>query len=128
MISGLLVTLMCSMVAPSYTGAPLIDVGGVDQTVKMRCTCYLPTGNCMYDGTPCYEGAISSNKEHVGQTAVLYTLDGELIGIFECHDIGGNVQLRNGTAIDVYRDNMDRALEWVHTYGDYVLVKWVDAK
>lgn len=126
MVSGLLISLMCMIVPPQYTGAPLQVPGGASAAVKMRCTCYLPTGYNMYDGTPCYEGAISSNKEHVGKVAFLYTLDGELIGRFECHDIGGNSMLRNGTAIDVYRDNMDRALEWVATYGDYVLVEWRD--
>ena len=91
----------------------------------MRCTCYLPTGNPCYDGTPTHKGVISSNVEHVGMTAILYTMDGDYIGIFECHDIGGNVMLRNGTGIDVYRDTMQEAWDWVATYGDYVQVRWI---
>lgn len=94
------------------------------EATVMRCTCYLPTGNRCYDGHPTVKGVISSNVEHVGQTAILFTMEDELIGVFECHDIGGNVQLRNGTAIDVYRDTMDEALEWVAIYGDYVKVLW----
>lgn len=126
MISGLLVTMLLSM-APMIESPAVELIGGVEEATKMRCTCYLPTGNCTYDGTIPYEGVISCNKEHIGMTAILYTLDGDLIGIYECRDIGGNRMLRAGTAIDVYRDNMDRAKEWIATYGDYVLVKWVKA-
>ena len=126
MVSGLFVTLLMSM-SPIQPTPAVEYLNRSEEAVKMRCTCYLPTGNRTYDGTVPYEGVISCNKEHIGMTAILYTLDGELIGIYECRDIGGNKMLRAGTAIDVYRDNMDRAKEWVATYGDYVLVKWIKA-
>ena len=96
-----------------------------EELQQVRCTCYLPTGNRTADGTVPYEGIIASNRDHLGDVALLYTLNGEFIGFFECRDIGGHRKLRNGTAIDVYRDNMDRAWEWVHTYGDYVQILWV---
>lgn len=95
---------------------------------KVRCTCYLPTGNCTADGTMPYEGIIASNREHLGDMCMIFTLDGELIGIFESRDIGGHKKLRNGTAIDVYRDSMDRAKEWIATYGDYVQIVWIEAE
>lgn len=93
---------------------------------KVRCTCYLPTGNKTADGTVPYEGIIASNRDHLGDVAVLYSVDGEFIGFFECRDIGGHRKLRNGTAIDVYRDNMDRAWEWVGEWGDYVYIYWIE--
>lgn len=96
------------------------------QTV--RCTCYLPTGNRTADGTIPYEGIIASNRQHLGDMAMLLTMDGELIGMFECRDIGGHRKLRNGTAIDVFRNDMDRAWDWVHTYGDYVQIIWIPAE
>lgn len=96
------------------------------QTV--RCTCYLPTGNKTADGTVPYEGIIASNREHLGDMCMIFTMDGELIGIFESRDLGGHKKLRNGTAIDVYRDNMDRAKEWIATYGDYVQIVWIPAE
>lgn len=95
---------------------------------EVRCTCYLPTGNRTADGTVPYEGIIASNRDHLGDVALLYTLDGEFIGFFECRDIGGHRKLRNGTAIDVYRDNMDRAWDWIHTYGDYIQIIWIEAE
>jgi hypothetical protein len=99
---------------------------GEAQTV--RCTCYIPTGHRTADGTVPYEGIIASNKEHLGDMAILLTMDGDMIGVYECRDIGGGRMLRNGTAIDVYRDNMDRAWEWIHIYGDYVQVIWIEAE
>lgn len=94
----------------------------------VRCTCYLPTGNLTADGTEPYEGIIASNRDHLGDIAMLYTLEGEYIGMYECRDIGGHYMLRNGTAIDVYRDSMEGALEWVEEYGDYVQVLWIEAE
>ena len=97
-----------------------------EELQKVRCTCYLPTGNKTADGTIPYEGICASNRDHLGDVAVLYSVDGEFIGFFECRDIGGHRKLRNGTAIDVYRDNMDRAWEWVGEWGDYVYIYWIE--
>lgn len=95
---------------------------------EVRCTYYLPTGHRTADGTVPYEGIIASNREHLGDMALLYTKDYEYIGMFECRDVGGHYKLRNGTAIDVFRDDMESALDWVHTYGDYVYVVWIPAE
>lgn len=95
------------------------------QTV--RCTCYLPTGHRTADGTMPYEGIIASNREHLGDMCIIYDMDGNFIALMESRDCGGNRKLRNGTAIDVYRDNMERAKEWIATYGDYVQIVWVKA-
>ena len=92
---------------------------------EVRCTCYLPTGNKTYDGTVPYEGICASNKEHLGDVALLYSTDGEFIGFFECRDIGGNSRLKDGTAIDIFRYDMDSAWEWIGEYGDYVYVYWI---
>lgn len=97
-----------------------------DDLQKVRCTCYLPTGNKTADGTVPYEGICASNRDHLGDVAVLYSVDGEFIGFFECRDIGGHSKLRNGTAIDIYRDSMDHAWEWVGEWGDYVYVYWIE--
>ena len=117
MIAACLVSAWLGIVAP-HLGEP--------QTV--RCTCYLPTGNCTADGTVPYEGIIASNRDHLGDMAILLTMDGEMIGMYEARDIGGHCKLRNGTAIDVYRDNIERAWDWVHTYGDYVQIIWIPAE
>ena len=91
---------------------------------KVRCTCYIPTGNPTASGIYPHEGIIATNREHLGESAMLFTIDGEFIGYFDSMDTGGHEGLKNGTRIDVYRDTLDRAYEWVATYGDYVLIEW----
>jgi 3D (Asp-Asp-Asp) domain-containing protein len=91
---------------------------------KVRCTCYIPTGNPTASGIYPHEGVIATNRQHLGESAMLFTLDGEFIGYFDSMDTGGHVGLKNGTRIDVYRDTLDRAYDWVATYGDYVLIEW----
>lgn len=120
-ITGLLLGMAISIVPP------VVEKWEESQPVlnKIRCTCYIPTGNRTASGVYPYEGIIASNREHLGEMAALYTLDREFIGYFECRDTGGAESLRNGTSIDVYRDNLDRAYEWVGEYGDYVLIQWI---
>jgi len=91
---------------------------------KVRCTCYIPTGNPTASGIYPHEGIIATNRQHLGESAMLFTLDGEFIGYFDSMDTGGHEGLKNGTRIDVYRDTLDRAYDWVEEYGDYVLIEW----
>lgn len=114
----------CLAIAHLLGKMPVTPFG--EDLQKVRCTCYLPTGNKTADGTVPYEGICASNRDHLGDVAVLYSVDGEFIGFFECRDIGGHSKLRNGTAIDIYRDSMDHAWEWVGEWGDYVYVYWIE--
>lgn len=104
---------------------PDVPVEYLAEMEYVRCTCYLPTGNRTADGTWPYEGILASNYEHMGDVALLYSVDGTFIGTFESRDVGGHPMLVNGTAIDIYRDNMDRAWEWVGQWGDHVYVLWL---
>ena len=118
------------MIAETITALFLTAISMFGQEAEMqkvRCTCYLPTGHKTADGTIPYEGIVASNRDHLGDMCLIFDLDGNFIEMMECRDVGGHRKLRNGTAIDVYRDNMDRAKEWVATYGDYVYVVWLPA-
>lgn len=96
-----------------------------EELQKVRCTCYLPTGNKTADGTVPYEGICASNRDHLGDVALLYSCDGEFIGFFECRDVGGHSKLRNGTAIDIFREDWDGIHEWQQTVGDYCYIFWI---
>lgn len=91
----------------------------------LRCTCYLPTGNLTADGTVPYEGICASNKEHLGQVAVVYDMNLQIVGYFECRDTGSHEGLKNGSRIDIYRDTEQGITEWQNEIGDYVIVQWV---
>lgn len=92
---------------------------------KVYLSCYLPTGNKTADGTVPYEGIVSSNKEHLGMDCILYDADLVPYARFECRDIGGNSMLRAGTAIDVYRDDMDRAWQFIGDHGTWAYIEWI---
>lgn len=91
----------------------------------VRCTCYLPTGNRTADGTIPYEGICASNREHLGQVAVVYDLDLRIVGFFEARDTGSHEELQDGTRIDIFRETETGIREWQQTVGDYVIVQWV---
>lgn len=92
---------------------------------RVYLSCYLATGNNCADGTPPREGVVSSNKEHLGMDCIVY--DNDLVAVMrlECRDVGGHKKLQNGTAIDIYRDSMTRALQLREEYGLYVWVEWI---
>jgi hypothetical protein len=53
--------------------------------------------------------------------------DDDLVAVMrlECRDVGGHKMLREGTAIDIYRDSMKRALQLREEYGLYVWIEWI---
>jgi len=97
------------------------------QLKRVKVSCYIaPEGAHTADGSPCYEGIVSSNSEHLGMDCIVY--DSNLVAVMrlECRDVGGHPMLQNGTAIDIYRDSMDRAWQLVGEYGTHVWVEWIE--
>ena len=92
---------------------------------RVYLSCYLPTGNNCADGTPPVEGVVSSSREHLGMDCIVYDNDLTAVMRLECRDIGGHKMLREGTAIDVYRDSMERAYQLRDEYGLYVWIEWI---
>lgn len=91
----------------------------------VKLSCYLPTGNNTADGSVPKEGIVSCNREHLGMDCILYDEDFLPVARFECRDIGGNKLLREGKAIDVFRNDMQRAQEFIRTNKPYVYIKWI---
>ena len=57
---------------------------------------------------------------------IVYDNDLTAVMRLECRDIGGHKMLREGTAIDIYRDSMERAYQLRDEYGLYVWVEWIN--
>lgn len=94
---------------------------------RVRLSCYIaPEGARCADGTIPYEGVIACNAEHLGMTCIMYNAELVPVAVWECHDVGGNVLLQQGKAIDVYRDSIERCYELIGKYGDYVYIEWVE--
>ena len=107
----------------------------------VRCTCYCEPG-LTYSGSYTYEGIIAGRKEDLGKVAALYAITedggiGEFIGYFEFKDTGAGMDtdgdgkgdtIKNGKSVDVYRNTLDEAKDWVKKYGDYVIIKIIEAE
>ena len=98
--------------------------------VKMRITCYLPTGFNCADGTPPYFGAVASNHANMGRNFTMYRKDMTEVGNFTVHDVGGHHDLVNGSALDVFTQTIDDAWAflyancWVEGGSWYAWVEW----
>lgn len=93
---------------------------------RVKVSCYIaPEGAHTADGSLCYEGIVASNSEHLGMDCIVYDEDLVAVMRLECRDVGGHPMLQNGTAIDIYRSNMDRCWQLVGEYGTHVWVQWI---
>lgn len=97
-----------------------------NQPRRIRCTCYIDYGYTK-SGEFVRDGIAAMNDDLLGKTAILYDENMNYIGIWEIKDTGGHKDLKNGTRIDIYREDMESAMEWVIRYGDYVYVQLIDA-
>lgn len=107
--------------------AILIGSARIEEPKKVRATCYIETGNPTASGVMPEEGMIAGRKEDIGKMAILYDEDMHYIGLFAITDTGGE-PIRQGKVIDVYRDSMDRVLEWHEEYGKYCYMQIINTK
>lgn len=120
-VYGLLVGAVLALTPPEHAEIPFVE------PVLMRVTCYTPTGNPTASGVMPYEGGCAARRDLIDKVAVVYDKDMRLVGYFEINDTGGHARIRNGSSIDIYRDNIDRARAWVKEYGDYMYVQIMEA-
>ena len=93
---------------------------------RVKVSCYIAgEGAHTADGSIPIEGMVSSNREHLGMDMILYTDDFIPEARFQCTDMGGHPMLQNGTAVDFYRDDIDRCWSFVNTHSSYVWVEWI---
>ena len=119
-IVPLLLTVFCT---PVKAGSEYVEPR------LMRVTVYTaPEGAITASGSEVREGIVAGKREWLGYGCVIYDKDMRLIGFYEVKDTGKADWLRNGTAIDVYRDSLERCEEWVKTYGDYCYVQLIKAE
>lgn len=95
--------------------------------VRIKISCYIaPAGARTADGSVPVEGYCSGNKEHLGQDLILYDKNLIPVGRYEIRDVGGHKLLRNGEAIDFYRDSLERCYSFVADHGSYAYIKYVE--
>lgn len=101
----------------------------------LEMTYYLETGNKCANGKIPRFGICSYNKDYIGQTAIVYSENGQLIGYFEIYDTGygrdsynGKGTIENEECIDIFMESDAEGKEFIKKYGNEVYVKIVDAK
>lgn len=90
----------------------------------MYATAYILKGTTATGGTT--RPGICACNPHVGEIAIVYTMDGDYLGMYECTDTGGTDGLKNGTVIDIWKANYTQAESFMKLTGGEVYVKWID--
>lgn len=98
---------------------------------KMHATAYC-VGHHTADGSAVYEGGCACNP-HLGDAAIVYTLDGKYLGTYFCNDTGSSSGLVAGSTIDIYRRNRTRCQSFMkivyqNNNNGLVYVKWISGK
>lgn len=120
-ITGLLVTFLMALPA-SAEEENFFKENGFEE---IKATAYC-CGEITANGSPVHYGGMASTQEHMGDVAILYTLDGEYIGTFECNDLGGTDAIHEGYVIDVYHPTYEECKDFMRLTGGKVYVKYID--
>jgi len=108
----------------------------VPEMTEMEMTYYTDYGMCADGVTKAHEGVCAVSKDLIGMTAIVYSLDDELIGIYECCDTGfgrdkdgdGIGTIQDGKTIDIYMENDSDGRELIKEHGNKVKVQFVEAE
>lgn len=90
---------------------------------QMYTTAYIIHGTTATGGET--RPGICACNPHLGEVAIVYTLDGQYLGMYECTDTGITDGLKNGTVLDVWRVNMTQAESYMKLTQGRVWVRWI---
>ena len=106
----------------------------VPELTEMEMTYYTDYGTCADGVTKAHEGVCAVSKDLIGMTAIVYNLDDELIGIYECCDTGfgreesnGKGTIPNGHCIDIFKETEKDGWDFIGKYGNRVKVQFITA-
>ena len=92
----------------------------------LHTTGYLITGTTATGGTT--RPGIGANNKHVGELAVVYTLEGEYLTTIEITDTGGSEGMKSGKVLDVWFESKEEAKEWMRRTGGKIKVRWIQGE
>lgn len=106
---------------------PAYVLGDVEELhIEATAYCY---GTTTASGKPVREGYAAMAKGYIGKTAIVYEdfdgKPGDLIGIYEIEDTGGDERIKEGRCIDIYIPDYDSCIEFGR---QNVIVFIIDAK
>ena len=100
-----------------------------DNLEKVKFTCYCPEscpGTVTASGVKVREGIMASNREHLGDCAMVYLTDGTFLGYYESLDVGGTEGIRKGDVIDVWVPSLPKANELMALTRGEVMITWIE--
>ena len=92
----------------------------------LHTTGYLINGITATGGTT--RPGIGANNKHVGELAVVYTLEGEYLTTIEITDTGGSEGMKSGKVLDVWFPTKEEAKEWMRRTGGKIKVRWIQGE
>lgn len=96
-----------------------------EELKDMYITCYCPEscpGEITYTGATVREGIAAVTEEHIGDAAIIYTQEGECLGIWECLD---KIGTGKSNVIDIWVPNMDSCKDYMKLTDGKVKVIFV---
>lgn len=93
---------------------------------EMHTTAYMVSG-ITATGTHTHAGICACNTRH-GELAIVYSMEGEYLGMFECVDSGDTDGLRSGKVIDVWFETYEECKEWMTITKGKCKVYWVQGE
>lgn len=102
----------------------VIDWEGQGFTI-MSTTAYC-VGHHTANGSAVHHDGCACSIDHIGDVAIIYTLDGNFLGYYECNDTGAEGGgVRAGRVVDVYRCNLTMCESYMKITGGKIYVKWI---
>lgn len=100
-------------------------VNSVDtsQMQKMYTTAYCLHGITANGGTT--RKGICACNTHLGDMAVIYSINGDFLGMYEVTDTGSTDGLTQGRVVDVWFDTYEECEEWMKLTDGRCYVLWV---
>lgn len=102
----------------------------------MKLTVYTPQscpGDTTASGHKVREGIVASTKDHLGDAVLVYTREGEFVGIYECLDTGkGKIQpdgrgaIECGYVLDMWFPDMNAAAPVLEKTQGNILVQYIE--
>lgn len=117
-----LVLLIGIMILVRGAGKPgRVDTSGMQ---LMHTTAYCLRGITATGGTT--RQGIAACNPHIGDVAVIFSIDGKYLGTYEITDTGGTEGLQKGTVIDVWKCNYTQCQSWMKLTNGKVYVQWIE--
>lgn len=91
--------------------------------VKMHTTAYILRGTTANGGTT--RPGIAACNGHLGEVAVIYSIEGEYLRTVEITDVGGSPGMLAGVVIDCWEPDIEHAKAWMSQSGGRCYVQFI---